>query len=56
MPEADVMPAHEPGLGPDLRAHLGAQLRAAYREVVNEPIPQRFLRLLDELEHKGAAG
>ncbi len=42
-------PADEHGLGSDLRAHLGTQLRAAYHQVVTEPVPDRFLRLLDDL-------
>lgn len=36
----------------DLQAHIGRQLRAVYDEVVNEAVPERFLRLLDELERK----
>ena len=36
----------------DLQAHIGRQLRAVYDEVVNEAVPDRFLRLLEELERK----
>ena len=36
----------------DLQAHIGRQLRAVYEEVVNEEVPDRFLRLLRELEQK----
>lgn len=45
--------ADERGLGPDLQAHLGSQLRAFYHEVVSEQMPDRFLRLLDDLARKG---
>lgn len=38
----------------DLQAHIGRQLRAVYDEVVNEGVPERFLRLLEELERKKA--
>jgi len=38
----------------DLQAHIGRQLRAVYDEVVNEAVPDRFLRLLDELERRKA--
>jgi hypothetical protein len=36
----------------DLQAHIGRQLRAVYDEVVSEAVPDRFLRLLEELERK----
>jgi hypothetical protein len=32
-----------------VQAHIGQQLRAAYREILNEPVPDRFVRLLEEL-------
>jgi Anti-sigma factor NepR len=47
-----------PGIGAtlegDLQAHIGRQLRAVYEEVVNEAVPDRFLKLLEELERKKA--
>jgi hypothetical protein len=43
-------------LEPDLQAHIGRQLRAVYEEVVNEEVPERFIRLLEELERKKADG
>ena len=36
----------------DLQAHIGRQLRAVYDEVVNEPVPDKFVQLLEELERK----
>jgi len=39
-------------LDTDLQAHIGRQLRAVYDEVVNEPVPDKFIRLLEELERK----
>jgi hypothetical protein len=39
-----------------LREHLGRQLRAAYQEVVSEPIPERFIQLLATLADKEAGG
>jgi hypothetical protein len=38
----------------DLQAHIGRQLRAVYEEVVNEDVPDRFVKLLEELERKKA--
>lgn len=40
-------------LDPDLRAYLGAQLRAMYHEIVSDPVPERFLQLLEELARRG---
>lgn len=40
----------------DLQAHIGRQLRAVYDEVVNEAVPDRFLRLLEDLERKKSEG
>jgi hypothetical protein len=33
-----------------LQAQLGRQLRAIYSDVAEEPVPDRFIRLLEELE------
>ena len=41
-------------LEPELQAHIGRQLRAMYNEVINEPVPDRLLRLLQDLERKQA--
>jgi hypothetical protein len=45
-------PAHRPHLGPDLQALIGQQLRAVYHEALNEPVPDRFVRLLEEMASK----
>lgn len=42
------------GLSSDLQAHIGRQLRAAFDEVAREPIPDRFLQLLKDLEESGS--
>jgi len=39
-----------PGLPADARVRIGAQLRRMYDNVVQEPIPDRFTTLLDQLE------
>lgn len=44
----------EGALEPELQAHIGRQLRAMYNEVVNEPVPDRLLLLLQDLERKQA--
>jgi hypothetical protein len=40
---------------PELQDHIGRQLRAVYKEVLEEPVPDRFLKLLAELEGKRGA-
>jgi hypothetical protein len=44
----------EAGLESDIQAHLGRQLRAIYDEVAAQPVPDRFLKLLQQLEQKTA--
>lgn len=37
---------------PAVEQLISRQLRAIYDEVVNEPVPERFVKLLEELERK----
>ena len=37
-----------------LQVHIGTQLRQLFDEVVQEPIPDRFQRLLADLDQKSA--
>lgn len=41
------------GLAPNLQAHIGRHLRAVFDEVAREPVPDRFLQLLKDLERGG---
>lgn len=43
----------ERGLSPNLQAHIGRHLRAVFDEVAREPIPDRLLQLLKDLERSG---
>lgn len=43
-----------PAFPSDIQQHIGNLLRASYNEVLTEPIPDRFLQLLDELESASA--
>jgi Anti-sigma factor NepR len=43
-------PEAEDGLPPNLQAHIGRHLRAMFDEVAREPIPDRLLQLLKDLE------
>jgi hypothetical protein len=35
-----------------LGEHIGRELRAMFEDVVSEPVPERFQKLLEELERK----
>ena len=35
-----------------MHEHIGRQLRGIFDEVVTQPVPEKFRRLLDELERK----
>jgi anti-sigma factor NepR-like protein len=41
------------GLSPALQGHIGRQLRAMFDGVAHEPVPDRFLQLLKDLEQSG---
>lgn len=69
-PEPDAAP--EPGTDPgapdgaaaggsrarpaDVQAYIGRQLRAVYEDVVRQPIPDRFLALMKQLEDPSPEG
>jgi Anti-sigma factor NepR len=35
-----------------IRTHLGRKLKSAYQALVDEPVPDKFVELLDELRRK----
>jgi Anti-sigma factor NepR len=39
-----------------IHEHIGRQLRGIFDEVVTQPVPEKFRKLLDELERKQSAG
>ncbi|MEL6505074.1 MAG: NepR family anti-sigma factor [Pseudomonadota bacterium] len=39
----------KPGLDSETQAQLGKKLKEAYADVINEPVPDRFKDLLDQL-------
>jgi hypothetical protein len=41
-----------PRVDAKIRTHLGKKLKAAYQTLVEEPVPDKFVKLLDELRHK----
>ncbi len=42
--------SHDDGLHPLIQSQIGKHLRAVYDDVVNEPVPDRFIELLEQLE------
>ena len=50
---SDVPGGNKPGAA-DVQAYIGRQLRAVYDDVVKQPIPDRFLALMAELDDKTA--
>ncbi|MET0313024.1 MAG: NepR family anti-sigma factor [Hansschlegelia sp.] len=44
----------ESRLEPDVQDHIGRQLRAGYTDILNQPVPSRFMELLAELDKKEA--
>ena len=43
-------------LASEIQAKLGQKLQEAYADVIAEPVPDRFVQLLDELEAGGGDG
>jgi hypothetical protein len=57
-PDLDIVPPPPPtgevAMETELQAFIGRQLAATYNEVLNEPVPDRFLELLRKLEQNKA--
>lgn len=45
-------PGPEPTLPPHVATFLGEQLQAYYAQLMNEPVPDRFIALLAQLDGK----
>ena len=50
--DQEETPEGEIRLDDAAQAAIGRHLRAVYSEIVQQPIPDQFLQLLDELERK----
>jgi hypothetical protein len=48
--------ASEGRMEPELQDHIGRQLRAVYNQILEEPVPERFLKLLADLQDKQSGG
>lgn len=38
------------GLDPEAQKHIGRMLKATYEQIAHEPVPDKFLELLKQLE------
>ena len=47
-----LLPVVPPPLAADVQSHIGRELQAIFDEVLHEPVPDRFLKLLQELDRK----
>ena len=47
-------PGPEPTLPPHVVTFLGEQLQAYYAKLMSEPVPDRFVQLLAQLDGKGS--
>jgi hypothetical protein len=45
-------PGPEPALSHDVATFLGEQLQAYYAHLMNEPVPDRFVQILKQLDGK----
>jgi hypothetical protein len=45
-------PGPEPALPPHVATFLGEQLQTYYAQLMNEPVPDRFVQLLKQLDGK----
>jgi hypothetical protein len=48
--EMQRRPAGNAPIDPRIQAEIGKHLRAVYDDVINEPIPSKFMELLERLE------
>jgi len=58
-PRADTMQVIDGGgtkSGPNVRSYIERQLKSVYDDVLNQPIPDRFLDLLNALDGPANAG
>ena len=51
----DGVPAPEPTLPSHVASYLGERLQAFYAHLMNEPLPDRLVELLEQLERTGSA-
>lgn len=55
-PSGDKAGGGHQALGKDIQAQIGQQLRAVYDDVLNQDVPDRFMKLLAELDAKMGGG
>ena len=43
-------------MDPQIQTEIGKHLRAIYDDVINEPVPSKFMELLEQLERTSGKG
>lgn len=51
-----AMSSEDPGLDRCIQDHIGEKLRAMYDELKGQPVPDRFLELLSNLDRTASQG
>ena len=51
-PKRGEVSALQPPLPMELQGQIGQRLREAYNELVSEPVPDRFIQLLQQLKKR----
>ncbi|MGE0629474.1 MAG: NepR family anti-sigma factor [Hyphomicrobiaceae bacterium] len=52
--DEDRMKTNKTGTGEEMAGAVGRQLKATYGKLLKEPVPKRFLDLLDQLEQRNS--
>jgi hypothetical protein len=55
-PETPGAPDEGKPVAADMQTFIGRQLRAVYDDIARQPVPDRFLELMKQLESKTADG
>ncbi|HEX8666110.1 MAG TPA: NepR family anti-sigma factor [Beijerinckiaceae bacterium] len=55
IPESSLSDELEPGLDRAIQERIGDHLRAMYDDLVQQPVPDRFVELLSRLEKRNDA-
>ncbi len=50
--DAPAESAPVPEIDQHIRSHLGRKIKASYDDLVRQPVPDKFLHLLEELDRK----
>jgi hypothetical protein len=55
LPVVKIEGPHEPALPPDVAACIGERLRAYYAHLMNDPVPEHLIRILEAMDRTRSA-